>query len=411
VGDVAVNRNREARRPVWPLAGGEPGHSPGRPKIPFSLPDISDLEIAAVTECLRSGWLTSGPRCAAFEKDFAEFLGGDTDAVSVSSGTAALEIALAALGIGAGDEVITSDFTFSATAMSIVHVGAKPVLIDIDAGTLNMDCDRIERAITPRTKAILPVHYGGLACNMDSIRDIASRHDLRIVEDAAHALPTTWKKRLVGNGTSDATAFSFYATKTITTGEGGMICFTDPDLARKARILRLHGIDRDVFARYGASRGGWNYEIVAPGMKANLSDIAAALGIEQLKRAWKFHQQRARISDLYDRSFARLPLVLPPKALQGDIHSHHLYPIRLRDDAPIGRDDFILRMADLGVSCSVHFIPLHLHSYWHDTLGLSENMFPESQEAFEKIVTLPLFTSMTDNMQQYVVDSVQEVLS
>jgi dTDP-4-amino-4,6-dideoxygalactose transaminase len=394
-----------------PVAEDEVCPPQGRPKIPFSLPDISDLEIAAVTECLRSGWLTSGPRCTAFEKDFAEFLGGGIEAVSVSSGTAALEIALAALGIGAGDEVVTTDFTFSATAMSIVHVGAKPVLVDIDAGTLNMDCDRIERAITPRTKAIVPVHYAGLACDMDSIRDIASRHDLRIVEDAAHALPTTWKKQLVGSGTSDATAFSFYATKTITTGEGGMICFTDPGLARKARTLRLHGIDRDVFARYGTSRGGWNYEIVAPGIKANLSDMAAALGIEQLKRAWKFHQQRTRISDRYDQAFARLPLVLPPKAPQGDIHSHHLYPVRLGEDVPIGRDDFIFRMADLGVSCSVHFIPLHLHSYWRDTLGVSEKMFPESQKAFEKIATLPLFTLMTDGMQRYVIDAVQEVLS
>ena len=213
-----------------------------RLKIPFCKPDIGEEEIQAVTECLRSGWLTTGSRCAAFERDFSRFLGGEIESIAVSSGTAGLEIALAALGIGAGDEVITTDFTFSATAMSIIHVGATPVLADIDPLTLNIDCRKIEELVTARTKAIMPVHYAGLACDMDMINAVALRYKLKVIEDAAHALPTTWNGRTIGNATSDASVFSFYATKTITTGEGGMITFKDVDVARRARVF--------AFARY-----------------------------------------------------------------------------------------------------------------------------------------------------------------
>jgi dTDP-4-amino-4,6-dideoxygalactose transaminase len=379
--------------------------------VPFALPDIGEDEIAAVVECLRSGWLTTGNRAFTFERDFAAFLGGDVEAVAVSSCTVGLEIALAALGIKAGDEVITSDFTFSASAMCAVHVGATPVLADIDPGTLNIDCQKIEDAITPRTKAIIPVHYAGLACDMSSINEIARRHALKVIEDAAHSLPTTWDGRMIGRGTSDATVFSFYATKTITTGEGGMITFVDPELAKKAKTLRLHGIDRDVFSRYQIPNATWRYEIVAPGVKGNLMDLAAAIGVVQLKRAWDFHRQRARLSAAYDKALAGLPVILPPQAPSGQIHSHHLYPIRLRKDARLDRDTFIARMAALGVSCSVHFIPLHLHTYWRQTLGISEKMYPESQKAFEGLVTLPLYTRMTDKMQDQVINAVKSLLS
>jgi dTDP-4-amino-4,6-dideoxygalactose transaminase len=382
-----------------------------RQTVPFALPDIGEEEIKAVVECLRSGWLTSGPRSATFETHFARFVGGAVEALAVSSCTAGLEIALAALGIGQGDEVITTDLTFSATAMSIVHVGATPVLVDIDPTTLNIDIDKIESSITPRTKAIIPVHYAGLACDMPAINDIARKHGFRIIEDAAHAFPATSNGKMIGNATSDATAFSFYATKTITTGEGGMITFQDPDTAKLARTLRLHGIDRDVFARYQAGSNSWAYEIVAPGYKSNLTDIAAAIGIVQLKRAWDFHRRRELLVSRYNEAFVDLPLVCPPSALGGDVHAQHLYPIRLLPEAPIARDDFIRAMADRGINCSVHFIPLHLHSYWRDKLAVSEAMFPETQRAYERLVSLPLFSSMTDEMHASVVDAVRELLS
>ncbi|MDA9464513.1 pyridoxal phosphate-dependent aminotransferase [Bradyrhizobium sp. CCBAU 53415] len=386
--------------------------TPRHQKVPFSLPDIGQQEIDAVVECLRSGWLTTGSRCVAFEQDFTRFVGGDVESLAVSSCTAGLEIALAAFGIGEGDEVITSDFTFSATAMSIVHVGAKPVLADIDPSTLNIDIAKIESLITPRTKAIIPVHYAGLACDMTAIGDIARRHGLRVIEDAAHALPTTWNGRIIGNATSDASVFSFYATKTITTGEGGMITFADPAVAKRARTLRLHGIDRDIFARYSAAgSNSWGYEIVARGYKSNLTDIAAALGIVQLKRAWDFYKRRSALVDIYDAALAELPIVRPPRAPSGDVHASHLYAIRLNSDAAISRDAFIVGMAEAGVNCSVHFIPLHRHSYWRSSLGVSAGMFPHSQQAFEQLVTLPLFNSMTDSVQAYVIEAARRLLA
>jgi dTDP-4-amino-4,6-dideoxygalactose transaminase len=379
--------------------------------VPFALPDISDAEINAVVECLRSGWLTSGPRCAAFEREFAAFLGGGVETVAVSSCTAGLEIALAALGIGPEDEVITTDYTFSATAMSAIHLGARPVLVDIDPDTFNINPCNIEEVITNRTKAIVPVHFAGLACDMTAIRDIAYRHGLKIIEDAAHSFPATSEGIIIGKADSDATAFSFYATKTITTGEGGMITFHDPVVAKKARTLRLHGIDRDVFARYHHAEASWRYEIVAPGFKSNLTDIAAALGIEQLNRAWSFQKRRAELWKRYDAAFASLPVRLPPKAPEGEIHACHLYAIRLLDDAPVSRDKFIALMSEAGVNCSVHFIPLHLHAYWRETLKLSDDQFPQSQIAFQRAVSLPLFSSMTDEMQEYVIRTAKQFLS
>ncbi len=381
--------------------------------LPFALPDIGDDEIAEVVDTLKSGWVTTGPKAARFEADFRAFLGdragGDAGlhAIAVNSATAGLHLALEGLGIGAGDEVITTTHTFTATAEVVRYLGADVRLVDIDPATLNIDPAAVEAAITPRTKAILPVHYGGLAADMPAILDIARRHGLKVVEDAAHALPTTCGGRLVGTLGSDATVFSFYANKTITTGEGGMLVTRDAALAKRARVMRLHGMNRDAFDRFTAKVPSWYYEIVAPGFKYNLTDIAAALGLQQLKKARRFQQQRQHIAAAYDAAFAGLPLVTPPAAPPGELHAWHLYALRLGDDAGVGRDRFIEKLFDAGIGCSVHYIPLHLHPYWRERYVLRPEQFPQSQAAYERLVSLPIYTRMSDADVQRVVDAVR----
>jgi dTDP-4-amino-4,6-dideoxygalactose transaminase len=375
--------------------------------VPLARPDLDEEDIAAVADCLRSGWLTSGPKVKAFEAAFAGFLGDDVHAVAVNSNTMGLLIALQALGIGPGDEVITSTNTFS---LSVVHVGARPVPVDIDPRTLTIDPAAIEAAITPRTRAIIPVHVGGLACDMAAIGAIARRHNLRVIEDAAHAFPTTSGGRLVGNGTADATVFSFYATKTITTGEGGMVTTPHAELARQLRLLRLHGIDKDIFSRDGDKRP-WLYDVLGPGHKANMSDMAAALGIEQLKKAWAFHERRSAIARRYAEAFADLPLVLPVEAPARDLQAWHLYVVRLGDDAPLTRDGFIERMSASSIQCGVHFIPLHRLTYWRQHPDIAAAHLPQADAAFERSVSLPLFTAMSDLDIDYVIAAVRRLLA
>jgi dTDP-4-amino-4,6-dideoxygalactose transaminase len=379
--------------------------------LPFALPEIGEEEIAEVVATLRSGWLTTGPRAARFESDFAEFLGGGVQALAINSATAGLHLALEAVGVSPGDEVITTTYTFTATAEVIRYLGAHPVLVDIDPQTLNLDPAQLERAITPRTKAIIPVHFGGLACAMDEILALGRRHNLRVIEDAAHALPTRYRGQLIGTLASDATVYSFYATKTITTGEGGMIVTRDAALAQRCRTMRLHGISRDVFDRYTSAKPAWHYEVVAPGFKYNLPDLAAAVGLQQLKKAWRFQARRQEMAERYHAAFAGLPVQLPPVASGDDLHAWHLYVIRLRDDAPLSRDEFIRQMAARGIGCSVHFIPLHLHPYWRDTYGLTPAMFPAAQTIFERAVSLPLYTRMSEADQTRVIETVTELLS
>jgi dTDP-4-amino-4,6-dideoxygalactose transaminase len=379
--------------------------------LPFALPDIGDEEINEVLDSLRSGWLTTGQKTKRFEEDFAAFVGDDFDAIAVNSATAGLHLALEALGIGPGDEVITTTYTFTATAEVVRYLGADPVFVDIDPYTFNIDPIKIEAAITPRTKAIIPVHFAGLSCDMDAILAIAGKHGLKVVEDAAHALPTTCRGRLIGSLGSDATVYSFYATKTITTGEGGMIVTRDPEVAKRCRIMRLHGISRDAFDRYTSTKPSWHYEVVAPGCKYNMTDIAASLGIHQLKKAVSFQKKREDMARCYDEAFCELPLVLPPKAISGDIHAWHLYVIRLTDDAPVLRDRFIELMAEKGVGCSVHFIPLHLHPYWRDRYNLQSTDFPQSLHAYEMAVSLPIYTRMNEIDQAKVISLVKEILS
>jgi dTDP-4-amino-4,6-dideoxygalactose transaminase len=367
------------------------------PFLPFALPEIGDAEIAEVVDTLKSGWITTGPKAKRFEDDFSAFLGeAGLHSMAVNSATAGLHLALEALDIGPGDEVITTTHTFTATAEVVRYLGADVVLVDIDPATLCIAPAAIEAAITPRTKAVLPVHYGGRAADMPAILDIARRHGLKVVEDAAHALPTTCGGRLVGTLASDATVFSFYANKNITTGEGGMVVTRDAALAQRIKVMRLHGISRDAFDRFTSKVPSWYYEIVAPGFKYNLTDIAAALGIHQLKRARAFQQRRAEIAALYDHLLAKLSVILPPRALPGDTHSWHLYALRLAHGARIGRDALIEHLFAQRIGCSVHYIPLHLQPYWRDRYGLRAQDFVQSQMAYESLVSLPIYPRMSD---------------
>ena len=382
------------------------------PFLPFALPEIGDDEIAEVVDTLKSGWLTTGPKARRFEADFAAFL-GDTGlhCIAVNSATAGLHLALEAIGIGPGDEVITTTHTFTATAEVVRYLGADVKLVDIDPATLNIDPRAVEAAIGPRTRAILPVHYAGLAADMPAILEIARRHGLKVIEDAAHALPSTSAGRLVGTLASDATVFSFYANKTITTGEGGMLVTRDPALAARAQVMRLHGMSRDAFDRFTASVPSWSYEVIAPGFKYNLTDIAAALGLHQLKKAHAFQQRRAQIAAQYDAALAGLPLITPPRPLAGEMHAWHLYALRLADGAGVERNTFIERLYAQGIGASVHYIPLHLHPYWRERYALDAAMFPASQHAYERLVSLPLYTRMTDADVQRVAAAVRAALS
>lgn len=381
------------------------------PFLPFALPEIGDDEIAEVVDTLKSGWVTTGPKTQRFEADFTAFLGDSgLQSLAVNSATAGLHLALEALGIGTGDEVITTTHTFTATAEVVRYLGADVVLVDIDPATLCIDPRQVEAAITPRTKAIVPVHYAGLAADMPALLAIAQRHGLKVVEDAAHALPCTSAGQLVGTLASDITVFSFYANKTITTGEGGMIVTRDEALAKRMKVMRLHGMSRDAFDRFTAKRPSWYYEIIAPGFKYNLTDIAAALGIHQLKRLHGFQQKRVALAAAMDEGLAGLPLVLPPKPAAGDVHAWHLYVVRLADDAPVTRDRFVERLYEAGIGCSVHYIPLHLQPYWRDRYGLTPERFPHSQRAYERMVSLPLYTRMTDADVARVCGAVRAIL-
>jgi len=381
------------------------------PFLPFALPDIGDEEIAEVVDTLKSGWVTTGPKTKRFEEDFTAHLGdAGLQSLAVNSATAGLHLALEALGIGPGDEVITTTHTFTATAEVVRYLGADVKLVDIDPATLCIDIAAVEAAITPKTKAVIPVHYAGLAADMPALLTLAKKHGLRVVEDAAHALPTTCGGRLVGTLDSDITVFSFYANKTITTGEGGMVVTRDAALAKRMKVMRLHGMSRDAFDRFTAKVPSWYYEIVAPGFKYNLTDIASALGIHQLKRADAFQKKRQHLAEMFNEGLSGLPIITPPVACDGDLHAWHLYVIRLADDAGVARDQFIERLFAAGIGCSVHYIPLHLQPYWRDRYALKPEDFPHSQRAYERMLSLPLYTRMSDADVQRVIDAVRAAL-
>lgn len=380
------------------------------PFLPFALPEIGEEEIAEVADALRSGWVTTGPKTRQFETDFAAYIGGGVEALAVNSATAGLHLALEAVGVGPNDEVIVPSYTFTASAEVVRYLGAQPVLVDVDPVTCNISPAAIRAAITPRTRAIIPVHFAGLACEMDEILSIAREHNLRVVEDAAHALPTRYKGKLIGTLDSDVTVFSFYANKTMTTGEGGMLVTRDPAIIKRCKVMRLHGISRDAFDRYVSKTPAWFYEVIAPGFKYNMTDIAAAIGLHQLKRLNRFQEQREVMAARYQRELADLPLILPALPGEGGSHAWHIYPVRLTAESGVSRDDFIIRMAEAGIGCSVHFIPLHRQPVWRDAGQLTPAQFPVADGIYQGEVTLPLYTRMTEADQTRVIETVHRLL-
>jgi len=376
--------------------------------LPYNLPDISDTEIDAVVETLRSGWLAPGPRVRAFEEDFAA-AAGVKHAIALDSATAGMHLALVASGIGPGDEVITTPTTFAATVNVIIHAGATPVLADIRLEDYCIDPAAIERAITPRTRAIMPVHHGGSACRMEEILDIARRHDLRVFEDAAHGLGTRIGGRPPG-GFGDATIFSFYPTKNITSGRGGMLTTDDDALAERCRLLALHGMSNDAWDRY-TERGAWAYRVLAAGYNYAMSDYQAALGHAQFARLGEFQRQRMKLARRFNDRFASLPEIVPPQERNGTTHAWHLYVVRLRPAMlTISRDEFVVRLKERGIGASVHFIPIHHHPYYRETYGWAPGDFPVADQAFATMMSLPLYTRMTEAEVDRVSTAVEEIV-
>lgn len=377
--------------------------------LPFHVPEIAEDEIQAVVETLRSGWLTTGAKVRQLEEDFARYVGCQ-HAVAVNSGTAALHLALEAVGITEGDEVLVPTMTFAATAEVVLYLKAKPVLVDCQRDTLNVDPEQIMKAMTRRAKAIVPVHMGGQACEMDRILEIARDYRLKVIEDAAHALPTWYQGKLVGT-IGDITCFSFYATKTITTGEGGIATTENPEWAERMRIMSLHGISKDAWKRYTAE-GSWYYEILYPGYKYNMTDVAAAMGIQQLKKCHRFWEIRQRYASLYHQGLRDVPEITIPYVADGGQHAWHLYVIQLNPERlRIDRNEFIKLLNQQHIGASVHFIPLHLHPYYRNTFGYCPEDYPNASAAFERIVSLPIYPRMTEADIQDVIEAVRDIVS
>lgn len=384
--------------------------------LPFSLPSIGEEEIAEVADSLRSGWITTGPKTKRFEEQFREYI-GSKHGIAVNSCTAGLHIALTALDIGPGDEIIVPTLTFCSTSNVVVHLGARPVLVDVGED-FNVTPEAIEQAITPKTKVIMPVHYGGQACDLEVIYGIAARHNLSVVEDAAHAVGAAYHGIKIGAddlrpascNVRRATVFSFYATKNMTTGEGGMITTADDELADRMRLLSLHGMSRDAWKRY-TSTGSWYYEVVLPGYKDNMTDIQAALGIHQLLKLDAFIATRQRYARLYDQAFADLREIQIPLTHTDRSHIYHLYVILLKlERLTVDRAQFIEELKALNIGTSVHFIPVHLHPFYGETFGYRPGDCPVAERIYERIISLPLFPRMTDHDVRDVVNAVRKVI-
>ncbi len=377
--------------------------------VPFYRTRLSDTAIQAVTDVLKSGWLTSGEQVALFEGEFERFIGGNVNALAVNSATAGLHLALEAMNVGPDDEVIVPTLTFTASAEVVRYLGAKVVLVDINPNTLSGDFAGIEAAITPRTKAIIFVHFGGFPNDIAPLLDICKRHGLRLIEDAAHAIPSRIGKKHIGSMGSDATVFSFYANKTITTGEGGMIVTGNSEIAARCKLMRTHGIDRDSFARFTGKSHQWRYDVVEAGYKYNLTDIAAAIGRTQLQEADALRIGRMRNAEWYDIALNGLPLTKPPRPGAQNDHAWHIYPIQLHGGSMI-RDKVIKLFAMRSIGYSVHYTPLHRLTYWSEVARIPQNGLPFSDAYFDGCLTLPIFPMMTKVQNDQVVATLKEAL-
>ena len=378
-----------------------------RTPLPYALPLFGEEEKREILEALDSGWITTGPRVKKLEAELAEAVQA-RHVVCVDSCTAALHIALVTLDLKPGEEVITSPLTFCSTVNSIVHAGGTPVLADVEPDTLNLDPAHLRTAITPRTRAVLPVHYGGHPCEMDSILDLCRQHGLTVIEDAAHAVGATYKGRPVGS-LGDMTCFSFYATKNITTAEGGALATDHEASAEKARLLMLHGMSKDAWKRY-SSAGSWYYEVLLPGFKYNMTDLEAALGLHQLRKLPAFTRRRRELASRYDEAFREHPAIEIPAWRSQAEHVYHLYPIRLRlERLGIDRARFIEELKAENIATTVNFIPIHYHPYYRERLGLSRGALPVAEAAYERLISLPLYPRMTDADANDVIQAVSKV--
>jgi dTDP-4-amino-4,6-dideoxygalactose transaminase len=376
--------------------------------LPYARPSIGEAEIAEVEACLRSGWLSTGPRAMRFEQELAARL-GVRHALGASSGTAALHLAVLAAGIGPGDEVVTTPMTWVSTANVVLHAGARPVFVDVEPGTLNLDVTRLERALTQRTKAILPVHFAGLPCDQDALRDVARRHGLAIIEDAAHALGASYRGRPIGTF-GDATMFSFHPAKNLTTGEGGALVTDSDEIAARAKRLRFHGIEQTPESRF-AGRGAASYDVLEPGFKYNFTDLQAAIGLHQLARLDEMNARRRELAASYRERLAGVPWVAPlATAAYPHVHAWHLMVVSLEVEAlAMGRDEVLHELREAGVGAGLHFVPLHLQSLYRGISG-DQGRLPVATDAHRRILSLPLFPDMTDEDVTMVVETLAKVL-
>lgn len=375
----------------------------------FHKPFISEEEVDEIVDTVRSGWIGMGPKTIRFENNFTKYIGVNKS-VAVSSWTAAGHLTLEAFGIKEGDEVIVPTMTFPATAEIVCYFKAKPVIVDVDEDTLNISLKAIEKAITPKTKAIIPVHYAGQPCDLDEIHDLAKKHNLKVLEDAAHSLPAAYKGKKIGT-ISDVTCFSFYATKTLSTGEGGMICTNNEEIAERVKIMRLHGINRDAWKRYTES-GSWYYEVVAPGYKYNFTDLQASLGLPQLKKVDMMWNSRIRIAAKYTEALKDLDTVQLHTIKSDRESSWHLFPIRLYlDRLTKNRAQIINELREKNVGVGVHFMPVHQHLYYSETFNLSDAEYPVASAAFPRLMSLPIYPGMTDANVDKVIDALIDTLN
>jgi dTDP-4-amino-4,6-dideoxygalactose transaminase len=387
------------------------GGTPIRPRdrfLVFGQPAIGEAEIRGVVDCLERRWIGTGPKVQQFEREFAEYRQARY-AAAVGSCTAALHLSMMAIGIGPGDEVITTPMTFCSSVNAIIHTGATPVLVDCERDTMNIGAAAIEQKITPRTKAILPVHFCGRPCEMDEITDLARAHRLRVIEDCAHAIETTYHGRSAGT-IGDIGCFSFYATKNLTTAEGGMILTGDEELAARIKVLALHGLSKDAWKRFSDS-GYQHYAVTAAGFKYNMTDIQAALGLAQLHRLDDFALRRAEIWAIYDRAFADLPCLLPPPPADDTVHARHLYtPLLQLERLQVDRDAILNALNAENIGAGVHYVAVHRHGFYEQAYGWTADDFPNAEFISARTLSLPLSPALTDEDVEDVVTAFRRIL-